>query len=36
MLYWPNANIFDVRIPYEDYGIKQFKKLEFRWIKRTQ
>ena len=36
MFYWLNLNTFDVRIPSEDFGIKQYKKLEFRWIKRTQ
>lgn len=36
MMYWPSLNMFDERISYENYGIKQFRKLEYRWIKRTQ
>lgn len=36
MFYLSNLNNFDVRIPNENYETKQFWKIEYRWIKRTQ
>lgn len=36
MLYWANLNLFDERLPKESTGLDQYRKLEFRWFKRTQ